>query len=139
MPEQRPDGHPGWVCDGCGKHVSGTIPVDRCSDCGGHWNEATSDRLACDRCGSEDASRVLNNSTYNRLCQPCIDWENGVDQDRVAEFGDRLAGAVKILSGEADELAARRPHPDAHLYDVEAGLRVHAADLDQWLAEEYYR
>lgn len=41
----------------------------------------------------------------------------------VIELGDRLDGAVATMSGEADELAARRPHPDAHLYDIEIGLR----------------
>jgi len=65
----------GWVCDGCGKHVTGSIPRDQCADCGGRWFEATPKRLACGRCGDEDASRVLN-SDHNRLCQECIDYEN---------------------------------------------------------------
>ena len=68
-------GHPGWVCDGCGKHVTGSIPVDQCLDCGGRWFVATEERLACDRCGDEDGSSVLN-SDYNRLCEDCVDWEN---------------------------------------------------------------
>lgn len=57
----------------------------------------------------------------------------------LSEYGDRLAGAVATMRGEADELAARRPHPDGHLYDVEAGLRFRAAELDQFLQGEYYR
>lgn len=36
---------------------------------------ATPERLACDRCGAEDASRVLN-SEHDRLCKDCIDHEN---------------------------------------------------------------
>ncbi|MFC7128460.1 hypothetical protein [Haloferax chudinovii] len=34
-----------------------------------------------------------------------------------------LTDAENLMSGEADELAYRRPHPDEHLYDVEEGLR----------------
>jgi ribosomal protein S27AE len=68
-------GHPGWVCDGCGKHVTGAIPRNQCVDCGGRWFVATEDRLACDRCGHEDTSRVLN-SDHNRLCNDCVDYEN---------------------------------------------------------------
>jgi ribosomal protein S27AE len=67
--------HPGWVCDGCGKHVTDSIPADQCYDCGGRWFVATKDRLACDRCGEPGASRVLN-SEFNRLCTDCVDWEN---------------------------------------------------------------
>lgn len=69
------DAYAGWVCDGCGKHVTNSMPVDQCSDCGGRWFEATPDRLACDRCGGKDASRVFN-SDHNRLCDDCIDYEN---------------------------------------------------------------
>ena len=57
----------------------------------------------------------------------------------VVEYGDRLAGAVATMSGEADEIAARRPHQDAHLYDIEEGLRFRADELESWLEEEYYR
>jgi len=66
---------PGWVCDGCGKHVTGSIPVSQCADCGGRWFEATPEQLACDRCGDRDASRVFN-SEHNRLCEDCIAFEN---------------------------------------------------------------
>lgn len=62
-----------------------------------------------------------------------------MNDDERAEFGDRLADAAAVMDGEADELAARRPHPDAHLYDVEEGLRLHAAELDEWLQAAYYR
>jgi predicted amidophosphoribosyltransferase len=65
----------GWVCDGCGKHITGSIPVDQCVDCGGQWTEATPERLACDRCGAEDASSVFG-SEHNRLCEDCIRREN---------------------------------------------------------------
>lgn len=57
----------------------------------------------------------------------------------VIELGDRLGGAVATMEGEADELAARRPHPDAHLYDIEEGLRFRAEELDDFLEEVYYR
>lgn len=63
--------------------------------------------------------------------------ESGINV--VIELGDRLDGAATVMEGEADELAARRPHPDAHLYDVEEGLRGHAQDLNEFLQEEYYR
>jgi hypothetical protein len=59
--------------------------------------------------------------------------------EREVELGDRLAGAVATMEGEAAELAARRPHPDAHLYHIEEGLRVRARDLDAFLEEAYYR
>lgn len=57
----------------------------------------------------------------------------------VLELGDRLDGAAKTMVGEADELAARRPHSDAHLYDVEEGLRQRGEDLSAFLKEHYYR
>lgn len=60
-------------------------------------------------------------------------------EERPVAFGDRLAGAVATMAGEADELAARRPHPDAHLYDIEETLRLRAADIEGWLEEAYYR
>lgn len=55
----------------------------------------------------------------------------------VSEFGDRLQGAAATMAGEADELAARRPHRDAHLYDVEEGLRFRSEQLDEWLDGNY--
>lgn len=57
----------------------------------------------------------------------------------LAEFGDRLAAAKAIMLGEADELAARRPHEDAHLYDIEAGLRHHATEEIGPFLRGYYR
>ncbi|RLM83722.1 hypothetical protein D3D02_17110 [Halobellus sp. Atlit-38R] len=66
---------PGVVCDGCGKHVSAMIPTDRCQDCGGRYVPATPSALACDRCGSRNASMVIN-SEHSRLCPDCIDLEN---------------------------------------------------------------
>jgi hypothetical protein len=69
-----------------------------------------------------------------------IPTQSDRDEDkRFSEFGDRLAGAVKTMKGEADELAARRPHPDAHLYDIEEGLRHRADELESWLQGAYYR
>lgn len=65
--------------------------------------------------------------------------EEVYDGNIVIELGDRLSGAVATMEGEAGELAARRPHPDSHLYDVEEGLRHRAGDLDEWLREAYYR
>jgi len=125
------DAYAGWVCDGCGKHVTNSMPVDQCSDCGGRWFEATPDRLACDRCGHEDASRVFN-SDHNRLCRDCIAEEN------ITMYGDRLAGAAKIMRGEADELAAR-DNVDDHMNDVIEGLRHHAEEIEEFLQEEYYQ
>lgn len=61
------------------------------------------------------------------------------DGNVVIELGDRLAGAVATMDGDADELAARRPHPDGHLYDIEERLRFRAQELDAFLQEEYYR
>ena len=81
-------GHPGWVCDGCGKHVAGAIPRDQCVDCGGRWFVATEDQLACDRCGHEDASSVLN-SDHNRLCDDCVDYENR-ENPKCPECGRRM-------------------------------------------------
>lgn len=47
---------------------------------------------------------------------------------------DRLAALVRdaeaAMHGEAGELAARRPHRDAHLYDIEEGLRFQARELE---------
>ncbi|WP_233511912.1 hypothetical protein [Haloferax sp. Atlit-12N] len=40
-----------------------------------------------------------------------------------------LTDAENLMSGEADELACRRPHPDEHLYHVEEGLRFHANSI----------
>ena len=57
----------------------------------------------------------------------------------VIELGDRLDGAVSTMRGEAEELAARRPHPDAHLYHIEEGLTFRADGLGDWLQHNYYR
>lgn len=107
------------------------MPVDQCADCGGRWFEATTERLACGRCGDEDASRVFN-SDYNRLCKDCISEEN------ISMYGDRLAAAAKIMRGEAVELAAR-DDVDDHLTDVIEGLRHHADEVEEFLEDEYYR
>jgi hypothetical protein len=61
------------------------------------------------------------------------------DANIVLELGEHLADAVATLQGEAEELAARRPHPDAHLYDVEEGLRHRAVELSDWMDDHYYR
>jgi hypothetical protein len=66
----------GVVCNGCGKHVTGSRPAGACQDCGGHFVEATEDRLACDRCGDQDASRVFGPTEHSRLCDDCVDHEN---------------------------------------------------------------
>jgi len=128
---QIEDPYAGWVCDGCGKHVTGSMPVDQCSDCGGRWFEATPERLGCDLCSDEDASRVFN-SEHNRLCDSCIAEEN------ISMYGDRLADAAKVMRGEADELAAR-DDVDDHLNDVIEGLWHHAEEIEEFLQEEYYR
>lgn len=73
--EQSTDCRQGWVCSGCGKHVTGSTPGERCVDCGAPFVTATPERLACGNCGEEDASRVFN-SEYSRLCGPCILKEN---------------------------------------------------------------
>ena len=56
-----------------------------------------------------------------------------------SKYGDRLADAAKTMAGEADELATCRPHPDAHLYDIESGLRHRAGEIEAFLKEEYYQ
>lgn len=56
-------------------------------------------------------------------------------ENEVVEYDGRLEGAIATLSGEADELAYRRPHPDAHLYDVEEQLRWKADQLTDWRDE----
>ena len=53
----------------------------------------------------------------------------------INEMHGKLEGAIATLSGEADELGARRPHPDAHLYDVEEQLRWKAEQLREWVDE----
>ncbi|MFC6975697.1 hypothetical protein ACFQL1_15140 [Halomicroarcula sp. GCM10025709] len=64
------------ICAGCGKVPAGRALGGQCTDCGGQFVEATDDRLACDRCGDADASRVLNCEAYDRLCTDCVDWTN---------------------------------------------------------------
>ena len=53
-------------------------------------------------------------------------------EDEVARYHGKLEGARCTLAGEADELAARRPHPDEHLYDVEEQLRWKAEDVKEF-------
>lgn len=65
---------------------------------------------------------------------PKTDTERTAD---VTEYGDRLAEAVKIMRGEADELAAR-DGVDDHLQDVIDGLRHHARSVEEFLESEYY-
>lgn len=52
------------------------------------------------------------------------------NHERVWRLAALLNDAEKVMLGEADEIAARRPHPDAHLYDIEEGLRFHADHLE---------
>jgi len=125
------DAYAGWSATAAGSTSPGRSPVDQCSDCGGPWFEASPDRLACDRCGHEDASRVFN-SEHNRLCRDCIAEEN------ISMYGDRLTDAAKVMRGEADELAAR-DDVDDHLNGVIEGLRHHAGEIEEFLQEEYYR
>lgn len=55
--------------------------------------------------------------------------------------GNELAGALEAdvanMKGEAEELATRRPHRDAHLYDIEEQLR-HRADRSEESLERWY-
>ena len=51
--------------------------------------------------------------------------------ERLWRLAALLNDAENLMLGEADELAARRPHPDAHLYDIEEGLRFHANHLEE--------
>lgn len=85
----------------------------------------------CDHCGGNAHSLLGGEHIWK-----CSDV---VPVEALLEFGERLAGAVSTMRGEADELSARRPHPDAHLYDVESGLRHRADELEAFLEEEYYR
>lgn len=56
----------------------------------------------------------------------------------VLHLGGGLENAESTLWGEAKELACRRPHPDAHLYDVEEGLRHAANEAGEVLKRWYY-
>lgn len=90
---------------------------------------------------NEDRSRCENRAS-DEYCHHHKDVATdggvrAVDEEQLAEFGDRLAGAATTMSGEADELAARRPHLDGHLYDVEEVLRLRASDFDDWPQEAY--
>lgn len=60
-------------------------------------------------------------------------------ESEITEYGDRLAGLVHTMKGEADELSARRPHRDAHPYHIEEGLRHRANEIGDWLEENYYQ
>jgi len=60
------------------------------------------------------------------------------DGAEVLHLGEGLRNAKADLAGEAAELANRRPHPDAHLYDVEEGLRHAAKEAEEMLTEWYY-
>jgi len=74
------------------------------------------------------------------LCELHTDGQSKQNRtEDVTEYGDRLAGAAAVMEGEADELAAHRPHADPHVYDIEDGLRGHADDLNVFLEEAYYR
>jgi hypothetical protein len=57
----------------------------------------------------------------------------------VHALGGALEDLYPILEGNADELGARRPHPDAHLYDIEESLRMNANYAQNIIREEYYR
>lgn len=54
------------------------------------------------------------------------------------ELAGALQGDVATLKGEAEELAHRRPHPDAHLYDIEEQLRWRAEQSQEALELWYY-
>lgn len=71
---------------------------------------------------------------------PAVSDATGSDQraSAVDYLGGGLEDAAAILDGEADELAGRRPHPDAHLYDVEDGLRRAAERARETLRVWYY-
>lgn len=67
----------GFVCHGCGKHITGhNYSPKKCHDCGGRFIDATPDRLACDRCGAADAGSVLGPTDHKRLCDSCIEAVN---------------------------------------------------------------
>lgn len=61
--------------------------------------------------------------------------EVAVREHVIAEWHGRLEGAAATLAGEADELGCRRPHRDAHLYEVEEQLRWKADQLREWMKE----
>ena len=62
--------------------------------------------------------------------------ENG--DSKLHHLGAGLMNAKATLEGEAAELAHRRPHSDAHLYDVEEGLRHAAGEAEDLLTRWYY-
>lgn len=57
---------------------------------------------------------------------------------KLHHLGGGLMNAKATLKGEADELAHRRPHPDAYFYDVEEGLRHAAKEAEKTLTRWYY-
>lgn len=87
-----------------------------------------------DQSGGVGTCDVCGESAWTLLGGECISTCS-----EVVEYGDRLDGLVATMRGEADEIACRRPHRDAHLYDIEAGLRGRANDMEAFLQEEYYR
>lgn len=95
-----------------------------------------SPRHFCEPC----AERILRGPPMTDGGQPAKDGREGPQsrETDVREYGDRLAGTQAIIEGNADELGARRPHPDAHLYDVEESLRHHAKEIDEFLRGAYY-
>lgn len=113
----------GWVCHGCGKHVTGPKPPHVCHDCGGEWGDVKQhpELLACDRCRNPDASRVLGNEDYNRLCWACIAWENRKEEtpDEIAEnYGQifEFGQAIRLLESASAELR-NNGHATLHAYE----------------------
>lgn len=56
----------------------------------------------------------------------------------IKQVGEALADAAKIIEASAVELAYHRPHPDPHLYDIEATLRFREKRSQEVLEEWYY-
>ena len=53
----------------------------------------------------------------------------------INEYHGRLEGAVAVMSGEAEELANRRPHRHIELYYIEEQLRWKATNLREFINE----
>lgn len=62
----------------------------------------------------------------------------GVTAHNLNQLGGVVEADVATMKGEADELATRRPHRDAHLYMIEEQLRYRAKESREAMETWYY-
>lgn len=126
------DGYAGWVCGGCGKHITDRYPGGECTDCGGSWLPANKELLACDRCGDPDASSVLN-SEHNRLCDDCVRWENVTLEAYEYDKDDVFQG----MDGDFWIVTARLWNHDATEYERSSPTGEKFETTMPWHRREY--